>query len=83
MLAKAGIPDKVDINGTHCASKNYSVSPLWIVNSLMDIEATTSIMHQIHQFQNIKKLPSKYMPKTYFLRIRDFQGGSMWGFNCY
>lgn len=36
---KAGIPDKVDINGTHCASKNYSISSLWIVNSLINIES--------------------------------------------
>ena len=40
---EAILPDKVDINGTHSASKNYPVSPLWIVNSLVYIEGAITI----------------------------------------
>lgn len=28
------IPDKIYINRAHCASKNYPVPSLWIINSL-------------------------------------------------
>lgn len=46
---EAILPDKVDIDGTHCASKNYPVSPLWIVNSLTHIKGPIRIMHQHYE----------------------------------
>lgn len=90
------IPNKVDINWAHCASEDYSVSPLWIVNSLVHGSSsrlcTSFFILQPIEFMHLRKqkkgkksrseMPKIFIPQFYLIRIWDFQCGPMWGFNC-